>query len=59
VRGAMKSVGTHGGDPPANWLFHQRWRDGGTCPKSGTSLMRAEIGGRTSCWSPVLQPLGK
>jgi formamidopyrimidine-DNA glycosylase len=59
VRGAMKSVGTHGGDPPANWLFHQRWRDGGTCPKSGTPLMRAEIGGRTSCWSPVLQSLGK
>ena len=59
VRGAMKSVGTKGGDPPSKWLFHQRWKDGGTCPKSGVALIREEIGGRTSCWSPALQKLGK
>jgi formamidopyrimidine-DNA glycosylase len=59
VQGAMKSVGTKGGDPPSKWLFHQRWKDGGTCPKSGVALIREEIGGRTSCWSPALQKLGK
>jgi formamidopyrimidine-DNA glycosylase len=59
VRGAMKSVGTKGGDPPSKWLFHQRWKDGGTCPKSGVALVREAIGGRTSCWSPALQKLGK
>lgn len=59
VQGAVKSVGTKGGDPPAKWLFHQRWKDGGTCPKSGAPLIREEIGGRTSCWSPALQKLRK
>ncbi|MAE52985.1 MAG: DNA-formamidopyrimidine glycosylase [Opitutae bacterium] len=59
VHGAMKSVGTKGGDPPKKWLFHQRWKDGGTCPKSGVTLIREEIGGRTSCWSPDLQKLGE
>ena len=59
VRGAMRSVGKKGGDPPAKWLFHQRWKDGGTCPKSGKGLIREEIGGRTTCWSPALQKLGK
>jgi len=59
ARGAMKSVGSHGGDPPPRWLFHQRWRDGGTCPKSQTPLVRSQVGGRTTCWSPALQPLRK
>lgn len=59
VRGAMKSVAKHGGDPPTNWLFHQRWRDGGICPKSRKPLVRAQVGGRTTCWSPALQTLRK
>ena len=59
VRGAMKTVGKHGGDPPATWLFHQRWKDGGTCPKSKLPLIRAQVGGRTTCWSPSLQIVGK
>jgi len=59
VRGAMKSVGKKGGDPPANWLFHQRWKNGGICPRSGAVLIREEIGGRTSCWSPALQKIRK
>ncbi|MCF3651814.1 Fpg/Nei family DNA glycosylase [Synoicihabitans lomoniglobus] len=42
---------------PDTWLFNHRWRDGGTCPRSGVPLERAEIGGRTSCWSPVRQIL--
>ena len=59
ANGAIKSVGVHGGDPPANWLFHQRWKDGGICPKSDTPLVRSQIGGRTTCWSPTLQVLRK
>ena len=57
ARGAMKSVGKHGGDPPKGWLFHHRWKDGGICPKSKNPLIREEIGGRTSCWSPARQSL--
>ena len=55
VRGAMKSVGKHGGDPPKGWLFHVRWKNGGICPKTKLPLNRKEIGGRTSCWCPKLQ----
>ena len=57
VRGAMNSVGRHGGDPPADWLFHTRWKDGGKCPKSKKPLRREQVGGRTSCWCPFLQRL--
>ncbi|MCC5022666.1 MAG: Fpg/Nei family DNA glycosylase [Candidatus Synoicihabitans palmerolidicus] len=42
---------------PDTWLFNHRWRDGGTCPRSGVPLLRADIGGRTSCWSPARQVL--
>jgi formamidopyrimidine-DNA glycosylase len=41
---------------PETWLFHHRWRAGGRCPKTGVLLMREEIGGRTTCWSPARQP---
>jgi len=58
-RGALRTV-VHGrdgawGDPPHGWLFHQRWSDGGRCPKTGEPLKRAVIGGRTTCWSPAVQ----
>ena len=42
---------------PNTWLFNHRWRDGGTCPRSGVPLERADIGGRTTCWSPARQVL--
>ncbi len=42
---------------PESWLFQHRWRDGGRCPKTGTPLLRAEIGGRSTCWSPARQKL--
>ncbi len=57
ARGAMQSVGRHGGDPPKGWLFHVRWKDGGKCPQSGKDLRREKIGGRTSCWCPNMQNL--
>ncbi len=55
ARGAMQSVGKHGGDPPKGWLFHSRWKNGLLCPKTKSPLIREKIGGRTSCWCPSLQ----
>ncbi len=55
ARGAIKSVGLHGGDPPKKWLFHSRWKDGLRCPKTNSALIRETIGGRTTCWCPALQ----
>lgn len=40
---------------PASWLFPHRWQPGGRCPRTGAFLRRAEIGGRTTCWSPARQ----
>jgi formamidopyrimidine-DNA glycosylase len=40
---------------PEDWLFNHRWRDGGTCPQTGKPLVREEIGGRTTCFSPAWQ----
>jgi formamidopyrimidine-DNA glycosylase len=42
---------------PKSWLFWHRWEDGGKCPRTKAPLMRAEIGGRTTCWSPARQRL--
>jgi formamidopyrimidine-DNA glycosylase len=44
-------------DPPKTWLFPHRWTDGGRCPKTDAPLLREEIGGRTTCWSPARQKL--
>ena len=59
ANGAIKSVGQHGGDPPLGWLFHTRWKDGLLCPKTKVPLIREQIGGRTTCWSPALQRKSK
>ena len=42
---------------PRTWLFLHRWEDGGLCPKTKKPLMREEVGGRTTCWSPARQKL--
>jgi formamidopyrimidine-DNA glycosylase len=42
---------------PDSWFFNHRWRDGGRCPRTGCALLREEIGGRTTCWSPERQKL--
>ncbi len=55
--GALATVGQHGGDPPEDWLFHARWKDGGKCPATGNPLRRASIAGRTTCWCPSRQRL--
>lgn len=42
---------------PDSWLFNHRWEDGGRCPRTRRPLIREEIGGRTTCWSPGRQKL--
>ncbi|MBC7366312.1 MAG: Fpg/Nei family DNA glycosylase [Undibacterium sp.] len=42
---------------PDSWLFNHRWQNHGFCPKTKKPLARAEIGGRTTCWSPAPQKL--
>lgn len=55
---AMQVIGKDWSDPPDAWLFNHRWKDGGRCPRSRQPLVRAEVGGRTTCWSPERQALG-
>lgn len=55
LRAIVRGVDGHWADPPRGWLFHQRWAEGGRCPRSGVPLVRATIGGRTTCWSPARQ----
>ena len=40
---------------PRSWLFWHRWADGGRCPRTRKPLVREEVGGRTTCWSPARQ----
>jgi formamidopyrimidine-DNA glycosylase len=50
VRSAIRKGGAHTGD-----LIPHRER-GGRCPRCGTELSRATIGGRTTFWCPRDQP---
>ncbi len=50
VESIAGAKGASFGDPPEGWLFHARWRKGGDCPRCGSALERAEIGGRTTAW---------
>ena len=54
-RDALRVIGDDWGTPPDKWLFNHRWTDGGVCPETGCKLLRGEIGGRTTCWSPKWQ----
>jgi formamidopyrimidine-DNA glycosylase len=59
-REALKIIGGDSDtlrNPPKTWLFLHRWEDGGRDPKTGAKLLREEIGGRTTCWSPERQKL--
>jgi formamidopyrimidine-DNA glycosylase len=42
---------------PKTWLFWHRWEDGDRCPRTKKPLVREEVGGRTTCWSPARQKL--
>lgn len=65
ARDALAAIAGRGGklppdlnvNIPRTWLFHHRWRPGGTCPRTGKPLAHAVIAGRTTCWSPARQKL--
>ena len=50
TRDAIREGGVHTG------RFVQARGRGGTCPRCGTGLDRATIGGRTTYWCPRCQP---
>jgi formamidopyrimidine-DNA glycosylase len=52
---SLATVGADFSDPPEDWLFHQRWSDKGICPRHGTGLQTATVGGRTTRWCPKCQ----
>lgn len=53
---SLETVGKDWSDPPAGWLFHERWATKERpCPQTGKPLVREDIGGRTTCWSPAWQ----
>ncbi len=54
VRAALRDA-ISGGGAHAGRLYPHRER-GGTCPRCGTPLERATIGGRTTFWCPACQP---
>lgn len=54
-RTALRTIGVDWSDPPDDWLIGHRWQDGGSCPRCGSDLKRAQIGGRTACWCPRCQ----
>lgn len=55
ARASLRTIGRDNVDPPRGWLLHERWRVGGKCPRHGTALRRATIGGRTTVWCPRCQ----
>lgn len=56
ARIALRTIGVDWSDPPDDWLIHQRWKKSGICPRHGTGLEHATIGGRTTAWCPRCQP---
>ncbi len=54
-RTALAKIGQDFSDPPAGWLFHERWKRAGSCPKHKTPLKRETIRGRTAAWCPSCQ----
>jgi formamidopyrimidine-DNA glycosylase len=55
ARISLRVIGCDFSDPPKSWLIHQRWKKDGVCPRHGTPLRRATIGGRTTAWCPGCQ----
>ena len=54
-KGALRTIGRDGSDPPRSWLFLHRWKNGGLCPRCRTPLLRQPVGGLTTCWCPACQ----
>ena len=54
-KNALRIIGRDFSDPPKSWLIQHRWAKGGNCPRCGSGLKHATIGGRTTCWCPTCQ----
>lgn len=54
-RAALRTVGRDDADPPARWLFHERWSKEGKCPRHGQPLSFDTVGGRTTAWCAICQ----
>ena len=52
---SLRIISPEFGDPPRDWLIHQKWKRDGVCPRHGTPLRKAMIGGRTTAWCPNCQ----
>jgi formamidopyrimidine-DNA glycosylase len=52
---ALRIVSPDFGDLPRDWLIHQKWKRDGVCPRHGTPLRKAMIGGRTTAWCAKCQ----
>ncbi|HEY2343453.1 MAG TPA: DNA-formamidopyrimidine glycosylase family protein [Chthoniobacteraceae bacterium] len=46
----LATTGVDYSDPPDDWFFHQRWSNHGECPRDGSPLKTATVGGRTTRW---------
>jgi formamidopyrimidine-DNA glycosylase len=55
VKRSLDTLGRDFSDPPRNWLIHQKWKRNGICPRHGTALLHATIGGRATAWCPKCQ----
>jgi formamidopyrimidine-DNA glycosylase len=53
---SLRIISPQFGDPPRDWLIHQKWKREGVCPRHRTLLQKAMIGGRTTAWCPKCQP---
>ncbi|HZE12526.1 MAG TPA: DNA-formamidopyrimidine glycosylase family protein [Chthoniobacterales bacterium] len=52
---SLRIIAPQFGDPPRDWLIHQKWKRNGVCPRHRTPLRKAMIGGRTTAWCPRCQ----
>jgi formamidopyrimidine-DNA glycosylase len=55
IRAALRDAIRNGGAHTGHFTPHRE--RGGRCPRCGTELERATIGGRTTFWCPSCQPL--
>jgi formamidopyrimidine-DNA glycosylase len=55
-RRALAIIAKDYSDPPAGWLFNERWSRRGVCPVHRALLRRATVGGRTTVWCAKCQP---
>jgi len=47
---SLRIISPEFGDPPRDWLIHQKWKRDGVCPRHRTRLRKEMVGGRTTAW---------